>query len=830
MSLRKFYSAIFLVPTVLWGADLTNDRNAGERFELSGSILQDRGAAATTAHITRANLRPEELRASMRVVVSLEMRNAKEFHTRIDSGAKIPQSEMEARYLPTQADYDRVAAWLKSEGFVLDRNIDPKRLNIFAHHSVSEVGRVFQVKFSRVATADGEFSSAVTTPSVPAAYAPSILGVLGLQPHIRFHKHYTLTKPHGSDLAPADVRYAYNVPSGLTGAGQAIAVIMEGPGPVSSDLSKFWSMCNSTQTPDNYTTISIDGGAESPSGAEFEGALDVEWAGGMAPGAAIRFYDLGQLSDIDAIDALTQITTDRQTVPNLNVVTMSFGSSEYGTSADDNLAFHNLFGALVNDGVTLFASSGDGGSNPDDTGATNGYKSTFPLAVEYPASDPYVTAVGGTDLELTTSGSQTGSISTETAWTLTSSTAANATGGGLSTIYGRPSWQVGSTLPSGSFRAVPDVAAPSSVVPGNNQMLFVVYEAGTIVPLASQSVQGSGTSFSSPIWAGICACINQQRAINGQPPLGLLGPKIYPLLGSSSFNDITSNGSADLGNGVYFAGAGYDMLTGLGSPNVANLVTALAAPSAAVTLDFNGDGSPDILWQNTSTGTCGIYLMDGTSVSSWASLGTVPTQWKIVGTGDFLQSGNTDIIWQNTVSGECGIYMMNGTTVTGWVDLGTVPAGWKVVGTGDFAGDGNTDIVWQNATTGVCGIYMMSGTTITGWVGLGTVATQWQIAAVGVFNNAGQPDILWHNTSTDEYGFYLMSGTSVTGWAELGTIPSPWQVGAVADYNSDGNTDILWRNSSTGECGFYLMSGTSVTGWAELGTVPTVWQVGPRCS
>jgi kumamolisin len=827
MSLRIFYSVLFSLPTLLFGANLNIDRNPDERFELSGSILQDRGAAATTAHITRSTLRPEELRASMRVVVSLEMRNAKEFHTRIDGGATISQTEMQARYLPLQADYDRVAHWLKSEGFVLDRNVDPKRLNIFAHHSVSEVGRVFQVKFARVATADGEFSSAVTAPSVPAAYGPSILGVLGLQPHVRFRKHYTLTKPQGSDLGPADVRYAYNVPSGLTGAGQAIAVIMEGPGPVTADLSKFWSMCDSTQTTSNYTTISVDGGAQSPSGAEFEGALDVEWAGGMAPGAAVRFYDLGELSDIDAIDALTQISTDRLTVPNLNVVTMSFGSSEYGTSADDNLSFHNLFGALVNDGVTLFASSGDGGSNPNDTGSGNGYRSSYPLAVEYPASDPYVTAVGGTDLELTTSGIQTGSINLETAWTLNSTSATAATGGGLSTIYGRPSWQVGATLPSGSYRAVPDVAGPSSVVPGNNQSLFVVYEAGTVVPLNSQSVQGSGTSFSSPIWAGICACINQQRALNGQPPVGLLGPKIYPLLGTSAFNDITSNGTADLGNGAYFAGSGYDMLTGLGSPNVANLVTALAAPTAAVTLDFTSSGDPDVLWQNTSTGTCGIYLMNGTAVTGWSSLGTISTQWKMVGTGDFLQNGNTDIVWQNTVTGETGIYLMNGTSVTGWAELGTAPTGWRVVGTGDFAGNGNTDIVWQNTTTGACGIYMMSGTTITGWVGLGTLPTQWQIAAVGVFSNSGQPDILLHNTSTSEYGFYLMSGTSVTGWAELGTIPAPWAIGCVADYNGDGNTDILWRNSSTGECGFYLMNGTTVTGWEELGTVPVQWQVAP---
>ena len=75
-------------------------------------------------------------------------------------------------------------------------------------------------------------------------------------------------------------------------------------------------------------------------------------------------------------------------------------------------------------------------------------------------------------------------------------------------------------------------------------------------------------------------------------------------------------------------------------------------PYSVVVGDFNGDGKPDILWQNTSTGERGLYLMDGTTVSSWVSLPTVPTAWQITGTGDFNGDGNTDILWQNTVTGE----------------------------------------------------------------------------------------------------------------------------------------------------------------------------------
>jgi alpha-tubulin suppressor-like RCC1 family protein len=241
--------------------------------------------------------------------------------------------------------------------------------------------------------------------------------------------------------------------------------------------------------------------------------------------------------------------------------------------------------------------------------------------------------------------------------------------------------------------------------------------------------------------------------------------------------------------------------------------------------DFNGDGNSDILWQNTTTGERGFYLMNGTAVSGWLSLGTVPTAWQIAGTGDFNGDGKPDILWQNTSTGERGLYLMNGTAVTGWVSLPSVPTAWQIAGTGDFNGDGNTDILWQNTVTGEYGVYLMNGTTVTSWVSLGTVPTAWQIAGTGDFNGGGQTDILWQNTSTGERGIYLMSGTTMTGWVSLPGVPTAWQIAGTGDFNGDGQTDILWQNTSTGERGIYLMNGTTVTGWVSLGTVPTAWSM-----
>jgi subtilase family serine protease len=119
--------------------------------------------------------------------VSLRMRNFDELEARIQAGDKISAAEMEARYLPLQSDYDRTAAWLVSEGFTLTTS-DPNHTNLFARGTVAAVAKSFGVTFARVATDDGEFTSAVTIPSLPADVAEPILGIDGLQPHRQAHR------------------------------------------------------------------------------------------------------------------------------------------------------------------------------------------------------------------------------------------------------------------------------------------------------------------------------------------------------------------------------------------------------------------------------------------------------------------------------------------------------------------------------------------------------------------------------------------------------------------------------------------------------------------
>ncbi len=217
----------------------------------------------------------------------------------------------------------------------------------------------------------------------------------------------------------------------------------------------------------------------------------------------------------------------------------------------------------MNAGVTLFASSGDGGNSPGDSSAGD---KTGPVQVESPASDPNVTGVGGTSLVLDSNNN----VGSETVW----NSSLGATGGGTSIYFARPSWQTGAGVPSGTMREVPDVSASADPAFG-----AIIYEDG------NESVVG-GTSWASPTWAGLCALMNQARANAGQSPLGLLGPKIYPILNSSNyatnFRDIVSGNNSTNGDPNFNAHTGFDLATGIGSPMAQTLAESLVGSTSLV--------------------------------------------------------------------------------------------------------------------------------------------------------------------------------------------------------------------------------------------------------
>ena len=237
--------------------------------------------------------------------------------------------------------------------------------------------------------------------------------------------------------------------------------------------------------------------------------------------------------------------------------------------------------------------------------------------------------------------------------------------------------------------------------------------------------------------------------------------------------------------------------------------------------DINAHGRPDIAWENTVTGDRGFWLMNGTTLVSWADLGLVTTDWHIAATADFNGDGQTDILWENAVTGACGFWLMNGTTFVSWVSLGMVSTDWRFVAAADFNGDGKPDILMENNVTGIRGFWLMNGTSFSAWVNLGAVSTDWHFVAAADFNGDGKADILMENTVTGDRRLWLMNGTAFASSVAIDYASTDWHIVGAADYNGDGKTDILWENRVTGDRGFRLMNGTVFSSWVYLGYFTT---------
>jgi len=539
---------------------------AASRVQLADSV------EARIPKVIRADLTAAESAAPLDVEIALRLRNFPELQARVQRGEAIPYAELVEKYLPDAADSARISAWCQSQGLSV-QPADAHPLALFVRGTVAQVGSAFATRFARVKRAQAEVTSAVTPPSLPSEWASSVLAINGLQPRpVSALARPSLRPPPASGtlgvyaqgdayIAPSDIATAYGATaSQLTGAGQTIAIIMD-YAPNSDDLTTFWSDCQIPQSLANITVVPV-GGGPSANGHAFEASLDVEWTSGLAPGAKIRLYATPGISSLAQIDqALAQIISDLPANPSLQELSISIGLPESSYSQSQLQSSSQYFAVLASQGVTAFAGAGDGGSNPDQAFPEE-YDPGAPLQVSYPASDPNVVAVGGT--APTFSSSDT--LLSEVVWGLRSGVTYpdgygyDATGGGYS-VFPRPAWQAGLPGVAMAGRCVPDVAGPAM----SNPFGLVIWNHG-------QALGVIGTSWATPVWAAFCALINQARAAAGEPPLGLLAPKLYALPPPGNFRAVTSGT-----NGAYSASptAAYNLCTGLGVPIVTGLLKSL---------------------------------------------------------------------------------------------------------------------------------------------------------------------------------------------------------------------------------------------------------------
>jgi kumamolisin len=567
------------------------------------------------AVVARNYLSPEETASPIEFEVALRMRNFSELQARVGRGELVSRAEMAAEYLPLGDDYTRIVDWLSGQGLSITQT-DENHLAVFAAGSVGAVAKALRVTFARVAMDSQEFTSAVTAPSLPSEIAAPVLGIHGLQTHLRLHRltsAKTLRAQAVSGYSPGQILAAYNANlPGVTGAGQTIAVVGDAF-PAEGDLESFWSATGVPQKYANITDVSVGGGPSSPQSSDQEEiTLDTEWSSSIASGAQIRVYGAPDLTNPSFDKAYMQVYRDALSIPGLNQFSISYGNGEEDNTGDYLLTEAQLMANLAAAGVTVLSSSGDNGAYADGNNV---------FQVTYPASDPNVTGVGGTSLQ------NTGTTPpVEVAW--------SDSGGGQSGYFNRPGWQTGEGVPGGSYRLVPDVSSAAD------------FNFGGYIFFGGSGQVVGGTSWATPTWAGFCALMNQARG--GTTGMGALNPKIYPLLGTNAFRDITSGG-----NGTYEAGVGYDMVTGIGVPDITNLVANLASGSSAPSIIAQLGSQVTVLGQAAAFS----VVADGAAplAYQWQRLPQGAATWESLSDGGAYSGSSTATL---VVSGVT--YAMNG--------------------------------------------------------------------------------------------------------------------------------------------------------------------------
>jgi len=435
--------------------------------------------------------------------------------------------------------------------------------------------------------------------SVPAELAAVVVAVLGFdnrpaaKPHFRFAPKTVVqsvpkraasakatsggaakTKPHvtaNESFTPPEVAKLYNFPAALTGKGQCIGIIElndfddKDPSmrPISTgftpaDLKAYFTSLGLATPKITAVGVASDGsvGANVPgvnADADGEVMLDIEVAGAVAPKASIAVY-FGLNTDNGFLAAFNAALHDDVRKP--SVISISWGSAEDFNTKQARKAFDQALQDAATLGVTVCCASGDDGSSDIRKAAD---RDGHPH-VDFPASSPFALACGGTTLRGSTS------IASEVVWNQKN----GGTGGGVSNKFSRPSYQSNAKVPKSptkfTGRGVPDVGGNAD--PRTGYRVRLVGGAPDVI---------GGTSAVAPLWAGLIALLNQKLASAGKPPAGFINPLLYGLSASAgAFRDIVQGSNDIEGLGKYSAAAGWDACTGLGTPDGAKLLAALA--------------------------------------------------------------------------------------------------------------------------------------------------------------------------------------------------------------------------------------------------------------
>jgi pseudomonalisin len=491
----------------------------------------------------------------MSVTLALAERNQSALNSLIAKPhAALTPAEFAAQYAPSPATIDAIRSWAAANSLTVS-SVSANRLLVTLSGSSSQLSNALQTGFERFhSAANGSFFAASKAAHLPPSFASDVTAVLGLSslskvaiptPSVRSAAALSAGKAafpaaglptslnYPATYTPQQLNAMYDSPSAQTGAGQQLAIMTEGDvSQPKADLATFektYGLPTVTWNQINVGTPSTD------TSGDDEWDLDSQYSTAFAPGVTtLNVYVGPSLNDDDILTTINKWVTDDIAKQG------SFSAGECDILADASGFTTGLDAVLKQadaQGQTMFFSSGDTGSQCPAITGVNGVPAGIP-DTNYPASSPYGIGVGGTSVLNNNPLSEIG-------W--------YAGGGGLSPVEPAASFQANAKVlgvAAPPTRGVPDVSLDADPESG-----YDVVVSGTVEGIG-------GTSASAPSWQGIWARVNGAHS-----GLGFAGPVLYSTEPSSAFNDITIGA-----NGAYTAGPGYDLVTGLGTPDIAKLV------------------------------------------------------------------------------------------------------------------------------------------------------------------------------------------------------------------------------------------------------------------
>jgi subtilase family serine protease len=581
--------ALLLVGVSILSIQLIAHATLPQRVALSGQTVP------LVSHATMLGAASSQQQLSLSV--GLQLRNRQELENLL-SNLYDPRSPMYHHFLtpqqfddefgPTADQQQQVISFLRSQGFNVT-HVSPNGLLIDASATVAQAEAAFQVSINNYKVGANTFFANASAPTIPASLSSLILSIGGLDNSTHWKPILASSLSQQKQmLASSTSRKAQATPSGygpsdllgaydgnplhqanILGDNQTVAVF-ELDGYQSSDITQYLQNYN-LGTP-NISNVQVDGfnGSAGPGAIEVE--LDIEVVAAMAPHANQIVYE-GPNTTQGVNDTYNKIVTDNRA----QITTISWGECEAQSGASELQTLDSIFQQGAAQGIAMFAAAGDSGAYDCGNGT---------LSVDSPAGDPYITGVGGTNLQL-----NNGAYGSETVWGNSSNNEGG--GGGISNTFKMPSWQVGPGVQnqySNGNREVPDVAADADPATG-----YAVYCTVSAAGCSSSGwIVVGGTSAAAPLWAGSTALINQYLQQQGKSREGYANPALYGLENAQEpytpFHDITS------GNNLYYpATAGYDEATGWGSPDIYNIARDLAGsagPGPTPTPSPTGTPSP----------------------------------------------------------------------------------------------------------------------------------------------------------------------------------------------------------------------------------------------